>query len=659
MTRPCAYTIRGSLWLLIVVLLFGRAAASEDFIWAPITAADLAAKPDSAHGGMHAVMLFEKVTIDDNHFENGKFYLEVYRRIKVFTPEGRSWAEVSLPFVRNQEEIEDLMARTVLPDGREIVLDEDQVHESESVKTEELRIMQKSFSLPGVTDGSIIEYRYRKRGTTFNNQWKIQKDIPLLKTEVIWKFITRINDFYLRAVYSKLGIQPNYLSLNLPVPWKVELFPSKEDPQELHFMLDAIPGFKSEPYTLADEILKAQMMCYYGKGNSAAEFWKGESEDRQKEIDKFNDDHDPLQDIIKEFETVKGKSQRLLAAYTWVTSHIKNVNTFADDKKLKPNKFLSDVIDHGYGTTEEINLLFYALVQEMNYETQMVYLVDNRDGRFIKAAKYWQFDCSAVYVDGDGGAVWFYAPGYRFMPPGLVPWYTEGTEGLFIGNKTGEIFIVPASPAAANCIERKITLRMDSTLAMHGFVREETAGQAARSVRMKLADTEGNAREERIRKNLNGLCPHAEVDSVTWAGVDSLGTTCVLSGSVSIPPLEMLSAKKTLLHPFIIMATEKSPFTAKKRTFPIVMDYAWTKTERIAIELSTGWTVESLPKPIAFENKIGKVALSAVITGNEVIFERVMTLYQAFWPDAEYAEMQGLYTAYERLEDLTAVLAGK
>jgi hypothetical protein len=659
MTRHLASTLRVFVLFLFLILSFNRSAASDDFTWAPVTDADLAVKPDSAHGGMHAVMIFEKVTIDDRGFEDGDLFFEVYRRIKVFTPAGRSWAEVSLPFIRKREAILDLMARTVLPDGRVIVLDEDQVHESERVKTEDLRIMQKSFSFPGVTDGSIIEYRYRHRGTSFNNQWKVQKDIPLLKTELTWKFITRIDNFYLRSVYSRLGLTPNYLSLNLSVPWKVDVLPSKEDPQELRFTLDAIPGFKSESYTLADDILKAQLICYYSKGNTTAEFWKMKSEDKQKEIDEFNDDHDALQDILKGFETVTGKSQRLLAAYTWVTSHIKNVNTFADDTKLKPNKDLSDVIDHGYGTTQEINLLFHALAQEMKYETRMVYLVDNRDDRFIKGAKYWQFDCSVVYVEGDGGVPLFYAPGYRFMPPGLVPWYTEGTEGLFVGNKTGEFFILPASPATVNRIGRKMTLRLDSTLALHGTVREETAGQAARSVRMKLADTEGNVREEQIRKKLNELCPHAEVDSVTFAGVDSLGTPCVLSGSVSIPPLETQSAKKMLLHPFMIMATEKSPFTPEKRVYPIVMEYAWTRTERIAIELPLGWAVESLPKPVAFENKIGKVTLSAVAVGNRVNFDRVMTLNQAFWQETDYAEVQGLYSAYERLEDLAAVLAGK
>lgn len=657
MTGQAAYVLRGSLLFLIVVLFGSRSVASDDFTWAPITEADLAVKPDSAHGGMHAVMLFEKVTIDDRRFEYGEHFIEVYRRIKVFTPEGRSWAEVSLPFVRNHGAILELQARTVLPDGRVIVLDEDQVHESETIKTEDLRIMQKSFSLPGVTDGSIIEYRYLQRGPSFTNKWKIQKDIPLLKTEVIWKFITSINNFYLHDAFSRLGIQPNYLSLNMSVPCKVEVFPSKEDPRELHFNLDALPGFKSEPYTLADDILKAQLLCYYSNGNTVAEFWTMRTEDTQKEIDEFNDDHDVLKDIIDEFENVKGESQRLLAAYTWVTSHIKNVNTFDDDKKIKPNKHLSDVIDHGYGTTMEINQLFHALVQEMKYETRMVYMVDNSVGRFVEAAKYWQFNCSAVYVEAEGGTPLFFAPGYRFMPPGFIPWYTEGTEGILVGNKTGKFFVVPASPATANRIVRRITLHLDSTLAMHGMVREETAGQAARSVRTRLAAIEGEAREEQIRKKLNELCPHAEVDSVTFAGVDSLGPTCVLAGWLRIPPIETQSAKKALLHPFMIMATEKSPFKSEKRVNPIVMEYAWTRTERIAIDLPSDWTVESLPKPIAFENKIGKVTLSANTSDNMVNFVRTMTLNQAFWPTSEYAEVQALYMAYERLEDLTAVLA--
>lgn len=635
------------------------ASAGDDFAWDPITANDWAIKPDSSRGGMRAVMIFEKVISDDRAFEKGKFYQEVYRRIKVFTPEGRSFAEVSLPYIRKKEEIEELTIRTVLPDGKEIILNEDQVHESEVVKTEGVRLMQKSFSFPGVTDGCILEYRFKKRCANEQNTWLAQKSIPLLKGELTWRFITRISNPLLLSYYNLLGLVPNYIWLNSKNAWSVEVLPSKEEPEEIRFTVLSLPAFESEPYTLADEAVKIQLLCYYGPGSTIQNYWKEISEDKESGINKFIDDEDLLKEIVEKLGPPTFTSKKINATYHWVTTNIKHVSSFNDDEDLETNKTLSDVVDHGYGTTTEINILFFALLRQMNLDARMIYLMDHSNGRFIKDVKFWQFDCSAVHVNAEAGIHQFYAPGYRLIPPGLVPWYVEGTQGLFVGHPMTQFITIPPSSPETNSMRRELFLRFDSSLSLHGKIRDMRKGQSARALKLSLWKMVGAPLEERLKENIKDICPTAEIDSVSFTDLDSLSGSCLQEGTLRLPRIDRLSSHRMMLRPFTMMAQPVNPFVARERKNPIVMQYAYVKTERMTISLPAAWSVEAVPQPVNFSNQTGKLEIKATIEGNTLEVERTMTLNRAFWPESFYKDIKALYQEYERSSDVTAVLATK
>lgn len=44
-------------------------------------------------------------------------YIRYYKRIKILTEEGRKYANIELPFLKQRSRISDIKARTVRPDG--------------------------------------------------------------------------------------------------------------------------------------------------------------------------------------------------------------------------------------------------------------------------------------------------------------------------------------------------------------------------------------------------------------------------------------------------------------------------------------------------------------------------------------------------------------
>ncbi len=83
-------------------------------------------------------------------------------RIKILNEEGREHANIEIPYVEKLEQVEDVAARTIAPDGT-VTPFHDQVTDQDIVKAKKYKVHAKIFSIPNVQVGSIIEYTYRVR----------------------------------------------------------------------------------------------------------------------------------------------------------------------------------------------------------------------------------------------------------------------------------------------------------------------------------------------------------------------------------------------------------------------------------------------------------------------------------------------------------------
>ena len=128
--------------------------ASEGF--PPISPEELKMTSEPLAPGAPAIILYRQVDRDDNgrtsHEDN-------YIRIKILTEEGRQRANVELPFSKESENVVAIRGRTVKPDGSEVPFD-GTVFEKSLVKARGLHYLAKTFTLPDVEVGSIIEYRW-------------------------------------------------------------------------------------------------------------------------------------------------------------------------------------------------------------------------------------------------------------------------------------------------------------------------------------------------------------------------------------------------------------------------------------------------------------------------------------------------------------------
>src|ERR1700687_205510 len=122
----------------------------------PIPPEELKMTSESQAPGAPAIILFRQVDRDDNGRTSHQFN---YLRIKILTEEGRKYANVEIPFLKREENIVNIRARTTRPDGSSVNFD-GKIYEKVIVKAKGLKYLVKSFSLPEAEVGSIIEYYY-------------------------------------------------------------------------------------------------------------------------------------------------------------------------------------------------------------------------------------------------------------------------------------------------------------------------------------------------------------------------------------------------------------------------------------------------------------------------------------------------------------------
>lgn len=147
----------------IALILSWPAALRADDNWLPVSADDLALKDNPASPGADAMILYRENIVDATNIRvDGDSDLE-YFRIKIFTQAGTKEGNVEIPFFKDSMRVFDVTGRTIRPDGS-IVKFDGKVLESTITRLSGYRFLAKTFTLPDVQPGCIIEYKYRRQG---------------------------------------------------------------------------------------------------------------------------------------------------------------------------------------------------------------------------------------------------------------------------------------------------------------------------------------------------------------------------------------------------------------------------------------------------------------------------------------------------------------
>ena len=103
---------------------------------------------------------------------------DAYVRIKILTEEGRKYANVEIPYFKESGNVHGIKARSVRPDGSVVPFDGKAVDQT-IVKAKGFKYLAKTFTLPDVQVGSIVEYHYTTdyNGLYESSRWVLSDEL--------------------------------------------------------------------------------------------------------------------------------------------------------------------------------------------------------------------------------------------------------------------------------------------------------------------------------------------------------------------------------------------------------------------------------------------------------------------------------------------------
>ena len=610
--------------------------------WLEISPADLAIKAVPGDPGAPAIQLYYADYHDD---DSGLQFF--YHRIKILNDEGRKYANVEIPldpFYR----FADLKARTIHPDGS-IVEFTGKPFEKTVVKTRDIKFVAESFTMPDVTVGSIIEYKYRYEWGRYaiSREWSVQHDLFTLKE----RFSMKSFSGGLVTKHSRNGEEDTYLSYvvygEVPVP-------TRGKGGAITLEMENVPAFKAEEYEPPEGNLKPVVRFFYGghEVKSPEAFWRDYGRDWYDQSEHFIGNRDAIRNAAAQAvagESDPEKKLRKLYALVQKTRNLtfERERTQQEEKKeeLKPNENAADVLDRGYGSHNEIARLFVALARAAGFEAQLV-RAPNRESYFFKL-KYLSTDqlASEIAVIKLNGNELYLDPGTEFCPFGLVRWIHTDDQGLRL-EKTGGTFVaIPPAIADRTPIRRIARVKLGPDGSLKGTVEVELRGNAALEHRLEAINQDEAGRRKDLEVEAREWLPQGAIVALDHVeGWEATEEPLRVVYKVEVSSFAQTAGKRLLVPSTLFRTTrQREAFQHSERKYAVYFPFAYQELDNIILQTPDGYSSESVPPATDVKLASTRFITSRSFSGNQFVSKRALVVNGIMFPVAQYPELKGFF----------------
>lgn len=587
----------------ILLLLLPVIAGAKDDDWRQPSPTEIALKAPIVEKDADAEYLFWETKIDNSD----GLELSHYVRVKIFTDRGREkFATIDMT-PSPVSKLKDVAARVIRADGSIEELKKKDIYERTIVSVGDIKIKARSFAVPGIAPGVIIEYRYRE---VFPD---VLADIDLsFQREIPGQTVTYLVKPYTRAY------KMHYQRFNMPDG--VDFVDEKKGWHRL--TMNNVPAARTEPMMPPPNETRPWVKLYYSSESAAnvVNYWVGFGYEAGRSL---NFQLTPNPDVTRVAGEITADAtlpeQKVLRIYDYCQTKIKNLSydtEMTDEEKalIKFSASPAETLKNGRGWHADVDRLFIALTGAAGLGPRLVFTGD-RSSMFLTPQRT---NSRLAHMAGIAIKIndrWeFFDPGSKFMAPGMLRWTAEGQDALLVEANSIVWTRTNITPPRQS-LERRtgnFTLSEDGTL--EGEVRLEYTGHLAEWRKTLNYADPVTEQEENLRTEIKKLIPNAEVTNIKIEHVNEPKTPFVYTFKLKIPAYAQRTGKRLIFPANIFERGTEAIFTATERRFDIYFRYPWTEEDTITIELPAGFTVEN-PEAPAATNATGGIGSQTITIG--------------------------------------------
>ncbi len=575
-------------WLLSVLLCSFVSVYAGDNDWKPIDPSDVALKAPKVEKDADAEAIFWEVRVDDS--SNTDLALKHYIRIKIFTERGREkYSKIDLPFPKGMK-VKDVAVRVVKPDGSIVELKKEDIFEKTIAKADGIKIKAKSFALPGLEPGVILEYRYKEvfqDASASNMPLMLQQDIPVQQIS-----------YYVKP-HPSLGMKS--------MPFNVAE-PKFNKDKDGFYRLTAtnVPAFHEEGNMPPEEQVKSWVLIYYDSSNSmvANDYWArygGQRVEAYKELTKPNGDVKKLATEIT--AGVSTPEEKIAKIFDYVRSQIKNIDydyslTDEQREKIKDNNNPGDTFKRKTGNSADVDLLFASLAKAAGFEVRIAFTGNRNELFFTPRNAHGRFIERSAIAIKVGDKYRFFDPCRLYLPAGMLPWYAEDQHAMLMGDKDFFWTITPISGQEKSVEKRKGKFKLLEDGTLEGEVRIEYTGHLGYGRKSANDEISQTQREDNLKEEVKKRISTAELSDIKIENITELGDKpFVYTYKVRVPGYASKVGKRLFLQPGFFEYGRNTVFNTTTRIHPIYFHYAWSEQDEIEIDLPKGFSLDNADSP--------------------------------------------------------------
>ncbi len=580
-----------------------------------------------------------------NRDDRGKTaHEDVYFRIKILTEEGRKYADIEIPFFKQQGNVVNLHARTIKPDGT-IVPFSGKAFDKMIVKARGVKYMAKTFTLPDVQVGSILEYYY----TTDLSEYFIFDSRWILSNELF----TKDAKFSLRPYTS------DYAPISVRWLWN-QLPPGTAQPEEspadhiVHLQASNIAAFQTEDYMPPENEMKARVDFVYSDDfadREADKYWKHFGKKRNDQMESFIGKRKAMEEavasVVGASDSPEVKLQKIYARVQQIRNTSYEVEKTEQEQKRdkeKPIENVEDVWKRQYGNGQQLTWLFMGMARAAGLEASGIWVSERQNYFFFKQSMDGRrLDSNVVSVKLDGKDV-FFDPGAIFTPFGMLPWYETGVTGLKLDKDGGSWIQTPLPFPNESEVQRKAELKLNETGELEGKLTVTYTGLEAARRRVELRLSDATERKKYLEDDVREAIPIAcDVELTNQPEWTTSSPKLVTEFSLKVAGWISAAGRRALMPVGLFAAPERHLFDHADRVHPVYFQYPFQRSDDVSIDMPLGWQISTVPEERKVDAKLITYTLNAKNDKGTLHLNRVLSVDILLLPKDNYAALRKVF----------------
>jgi hypothetical protein len=517
------------------------------------------------------------------------------------------------------------------------------VYEKPIVQARGVKWLAKTFTMPDVQVGSIIEYRYRhelQSGFVFNSHWILSQD--------------------LFTKDAKFSLDP-YRAFQLRYSWPIGLPTGTDRPKEergkIRLESRDVPAFVTEEYMPPESELKFRVDFIYisnfdpGPEKDPDVYWKKYGKKTYHVVDDFVDKRRAMTEAAAQIVDPGDSPEVKLHKIYERTLRLRNLSferqksqQEADRENLKTARDVEDLWKQGYGDGNQITWLFLALVRAAGIQADPV-IVSTRDVRFFdyRIQNPAELNSNVVLVTLDGKEM-FLDPGTAFAPFGLLPWSETAVKGRRLDKDGGTWVQTPLTEASESRVERKGNLKLATNGTLEGRMTVTFTGQEALWRRNEERNEDDLGRKQFLEEEIKSDVPSGiMVELANRPDWNSASPTLVAEYDLKIPGWASIAGQRAVMPVGLFGGQDKRTFQHQTREHPLYFAFRHQSADDVIIELPPNWQVNSSPQPTRENGKVLNYASSSEVTNGSLHLKRELTVAALLVEPKYYGAMQNFF----------------